>query len=161
MINSEKELRIMIKKIVMEKGANMLLATVVAELFVNPEEITLEELSKRTGYSLSSVSTAINQLEKIGKIRKEKRPGQRKTYVSLEKNLTKMFLESLISAREVIIEPMKEKLPIIITKMKKEINTNDPKEKDRIKNKILWYKEYLKQLEELSKIIKHIEKEIK
>ncbi len=159
----EKELHSLLVNIGRQKGANMLMSTIMAEVFANPEEISLEELAKRTGYSLSSVSNAINSLEHTGKIRRVKKPGSRKVFVTFEKNLTKSLVDMTSSAFKIIIDPMSNDLPKIIDALKG-LQDDDslPKEKRvEIRRKIAWYDDYLCQIRMIAKILLEVQEKFK
>jgi len=130
-------------------GLDELSSEIIAILYAEPREISLEELSKKTGYSLSAVCTATKLIERIGLIKRIRKPGSRKAYVYIEKEMIVFSLDLMKKKYEKIIIPTKKKLPLIINKYKKEKSESSRQELKIIKN---YYKEVL--LSE--KIIKHI-----
>jgi len=56
----------------------------IAALILNGGEMSLQELSKETGYSSSSISLSLDLLEILGIIDKVKKQGDRKLYVKMK-----------------------------------------------------------------------------
>jgi DNA-binding transcriptional regulator GbsR (MarR family) len=67
---------------------------IIAALMVNNRELTLQNLARETGYSISMISLSLDLLEVMGVIRKSRKHGDRNLYVSLQGDL----LETLKSA---------------------------------------------------------------
>jgi len=67
---------------------------IIGTLLVEGKPMSLQDIAKRTGYSLSSISISIDLLELVGIVRKQKNSGDRKVYVKMEGDL----LESLKKA---------------------------------------------------------------
>ncbi|MCP3684895.1 MAG: winged helix-turn-helix transcriptional regulator [bacterium] len=103
----------------------------MAHLFIEPKEISLEDLAKRTGYSLSAVSTAMKFLERAGIVKRMKKPKSRKTYFFMESDLMTIFTEHIKRKYEKVIIPTKQKLPAIIERYKSE-KSKDSKEELKI-----------------------------
>jgi DNA-binding transcriptional regulator GbsR (MarR family) len=72
---------------------------IISVLLVEDAQLSLQELSKKTGYSSASVSISLDMLEIVGVVRKMKNAGDRKLYVKLEGDmldaLRKAFLFKL------------------------------------------------------------------
>ena len=64
-------------------GMSPIFGRIMFTLIFSPEPITMRELSQRTGYSLSSLSTNLKMLVGIGKVHQETRPGSKKLYFSV------------------------------------------------------------------------------
>lgn len=60
---------------------------IIAALSGAGEPMSLSDLAKETGYSLSSISTSLDLLEVLGMVRKVKVAGDRRVYVQLEGDL--------------------------------------------------------------------------
>jgi DNA-binding transcriptional regulator GbsR (MarR family) len=60
---------------------------IIAALLVSDKKLSLNELAKKTGYSLSTVSLSLDLLEFLGMIKKIKKVGDRKLYVELHGSL--------------------------------------------------------------------------
>ena len=71
-------------------GLDNLSAKLSSILYLEPIEISIEELAKRTGYSLASISNKMKILESFGMVRRVKNPGSKKLYYYMEKDLVKL-----------------------------------------------------------------------
>jgi len=60
---------------------------IIAALLVFDNKLSLEELAKETGYSISTISLSLDLLEFLGMIKKMKKVGDRKLYIELQGNL--------------------------------------------------------------------------
>ncbi len=94
---------------------------IISSLLVENKPLSLDDIAKKTGYSLSSISISLDLLELVGIIRKMKNTGDRKIYVKLEGDL----LESLRTA--FILKLKKE---ILKTKMEMSKHRSDSKDKN-------------------------------
>jgi len=126
-------------------GFDELTSKLVGILYAEPKEICLEELSKKVRYSLSAVSTETKNLERFGLVKKIRKPGSRKVYYYMEKDLHAMALEKMRLKYEKVLLKGKEELPKIISEYKKQ--KGNPEEL-----KIM--EEYMKQLLKAEKIFK-------
>ncbi len=106
-------------------GLDETTSRIVSVLFLETEEISLEELAKKTGYSLSSTSTSIKFMESAGLIHKFKKPHSKKIYLKIENNMLEIMLNMLKKKQEFIIKKSKDALPHIINEYKK---TKSPKQ---------------------------------
>ncbi|MEM5872417.1 MAG: hypothetical protein QXD55_00940 [Candidatus Aenigmatarchaeota archaeon] len=60
---------------------------IIAALMVSGKKLSLQELAKKTGYSISTLSLSLDLLEFFGMIKKVKNVGDRKLYIELQGNL--------------------------------------------------------------------------
>ena len=67
-------------------------ARLLSVLQSEPQEISLGEFSKITGYSLSGLSTTLKALEQRGLVKRFKKPKSRKVFVSMDKDITTYFI---------------------------------------------------------------------
>ncbi|HIH31776.1 TPA: MarR family transcriptional regulator [Candidatus Woesearchaeota archaeon] len=100
-------------------GLDETTSKLAAVLFLEAEEISLEELAKKSGYSLSSTSTSIKFMETTGLIHKYKRPHSKKIYLKMENDIIEVMLNMLKKKQEYIIRRSKSDLPHIISEYKK------------------------------------------
>jgi HTH-type transcriptional regulator, osmoprotectant uptake regulator len=121
-------------------GLDDLFCRIVGILFAEPEEVSLEELSKKTGYSLSAVSTALKIAEQHGFVKRIRKPGSKKAYFYMEKGIAAMFADTLLKKYEHIVLPSKQQLPEIIQKFKSE---KSPESKEGLKIAENYYKQIL------------------
>ncbi|MBN1897081.1 MAG: hypothetical protein JW789_05190 [Candidatus Aenigmarchaeota archaeon] len=126
--NAKKEFIELVKKLNKSKGLDDLTSHIIGILFIEPVEISLEELSERTGYSLSAVSTSMKIMSGSPMIKRIKKPGSRKVYFFMEKDMTQIIHQSMKSVMGNVLV-MKDKLPLLIERYKKE---NGPADERRI-----------------------------
>jgi len=137
-------------------GMNDLSMKIMAILYLEPDFVTMNDISDKTGYSLASISNTMKSLEGIGVLSKKKKAGSKKIYYYMEKNLMKINIQKIKSAKALIIGPAKEKLPKIIEKYKA-VKDQETKKKLRIlteyKNQVLKFDqlmlEWINDLEKL------------
>ncbi len=97
-----------------KEGMRSLPSKLLGELFIEPYDISLKELSERTGYSISAVSEAMKTLCESGLVKRKKKPGSRKVYFYMEKDVTRLIIKSLKGLYRQIFERMADTLPEII-----------------------------------------------
>ena len=119
-------------------GLDELSSKAMGILYVEQNEISLEELAERTGYSLSAVSTSMKFLKNSGLIKKMKKPKSKKVYFYMEKDMVKTTVQLMRQKLEKIVKPSLEKIPKIIEHYKKE---NSQKAKEELKNLETYYKQ--------------------
>lgn len=125
---------------------------IIATLFLEKEEICLEELSKKTGYSISLISTAIKFMETNGLLIKFKKPHSKKIYVKMENDMIQHTVLMLKRKQKYVIEKVKETLPNIISAYKK---NNSSKEELKIIEK--YYKDTVFMDKVIEEMIKKLE----
>ncbi|MEM5812762.1 MAG: hypothetical protein QXL09_02735 [Candidatus Aenigmatarchaeota archaeon] len=82
---------------------------ILASLLAEKRPLSLQEISKKTNYSLGSISLSIDFLELLGVVRKFKKSGDRKIYVKLEGDLLSALKKIVILKIErEVKEVMKE-----------------------------------------------------
>ena len=135
-------------------GIDELSSKIIALLYADPNEISLDEIAKRTKYSLSAICTATKLIERIGLIKRIKKPKSRKVYFYIEKDMIMFSLDITRRKYEKVILPTKQKLPLIIKRYKREKSENSKKELKIIEN---YYKEMLVSENIMKKLIQMLE----
>ena len=135
-------------------GMDSLCATIISALYIEPEEIAMEELAKKTGYSLASISNKIKFMEHTGIIKKETKPGTRKIFLRMEKDMLKIWREQLVKAQEVKIKVIKAKLPSIISEYKPKAKSESEKKKLKI------LEDFYGQITKFDTILNHMIKQL-
>jgi DNA-binding transcriptional regulator GbsR (MarR family) len=69
---------------------------IIGALLVNGGEMSLQKLSRETGYSLSMVSLSLDLLEVMGVVKKSRKPGDRNLYISLEGDLLETLKNAIV-----------------------------------------------------------------
>ncbi|MCF7860605.1 hypothetical protein K9M79_00035 [Candidatus Woesearchaeota archaeon] len=145
-----KDFNEMVQKIGNPVGADSLVMSIYAILYLAPGPVAMEDLAKTTGYSLASVSSKTKMMETMGLIERRNTPGTRKLYYYMEKNLTEMFKNFFIKKEKTQVAVAKQMLPPIIKKYENEKLSDE----DKIKLKNM--KEYYKCILKFEKIIQEI-----
>ena len=129
-----------------------LLSSIFALVYVQPKEIAMDEVADKLGYSLSSVSNTVKQLEALALIKKVKHPGDKKIYLYIEKNFGKLIHEHVIKKQETVLRISTDKLPTLLKKHNNE------------KDKLAIIKRYHEQmsmlLNAMTKMTKNLEAEL-
>lgn len=159
MKNFEKEVTKLMKKVALGYGLDELTGEIISILFLEPEPVSMEELSERTGYSLSTLSTKLKFMERVDFITRVKKPGSKKAYFYIEKDMKSRLVRRLKRSNEIQIEPIKQEVPKIIEKYKDKIEASKD-EKAKQKLKILQeYHDFMIKYEKLmNEFIKKIER---
>lgn len=95
------------------KGLDELTSNIIGIVFIEPKEVSLEELSKRTGYSHSAVSTSMKLLVASGCIKRKRMPKSKKVYFFMEKDMFVAW-KQMIEKINANIMNIKTKVPRII-----------------------------------------------
>lgn len=155
----EQEFTEFFQQMAKNKGIDELTSKLMALLYLEPGELSMDELAEKTGYSLASMSNKLKALEGIGMVRRHSRPGSKKCYFTMPKKLFEMMKQHFIKTQNLNIKLAKEKLPGLISRYDGKINTKKGQEQMNI---IKSYYEDVKQFGELlDKIMGIIEKEVK
>ena len=145
----EKEFMEFFSRLFKYYGFNDLSAKVVGILYLEPKEVAMEDIAKKTGYSLASISNTMKILENIGLVQRIKKPGTKKVFFYMEKDLVKLNIQKINMAYEHLTKPMKKDLPQIINKYKHRVKD----EKSRQKLQII--ENYYTQVLQFERILQH------
>jgi DNA-binding transcriptional regulator GbsR (MarR family) len=155
----EKEFTDVFSRVGGSLGFSDLPAKVIGILYLGSSEVSMDELVAKTGYSLASISTTTRLLETAGVISRIKKPGTKKVFYYMEKDLAKMNIAKLAIMQENFIDPIKDGLPPMIERYR----NKDKEETTKKKLKLVenYYRqtlqleclltEWIKQLEALSR----------
>ncbi|MBN2014346.1 MAG: hypothetical protein JW778_04125 [Candidatus Altiarchaeota archaeon] len=127
-------------------GLGELQSKVIGLLYIEPEEISLEEIAEKTGYSLASISNTMKMLEAFGMVQRIKKPRTKKVYFYMEKNLARLNIMKLNAVLNNFIKPNKDILPALIEKYRNKVRDEKSKKKLRI------VENYYKQMLEFEEI---------
>jgi DNA-binding transcriptional regulator GbsR (MarR family) len=132
------------------QGLDESMIKIISVLFLEPDEISMNDLAKKTGYSLASISNKIKLLEPARIIRRLKRPGTKKVFLYMEKDFIEIMKKQLLVKHESMIKIAKERLPSIIKKYHGKMKTDAQKKKLKI------VEDYYRQIERADIIIHQI-----
>lgn len=142
----EKDFVDMYKHLGAMQGFDDSMTSIFAIVFINPEPVSLEELARKTGYSLASISNKAKFLENNGMIRRTNKPGTRKVFFYSDKDMKK----NLKNALKKKVEMMK----YIIKNVPKIIDHNKNVKTDNEKKKLEIIKKYSISIKKMQQIIK-------
>ena len=120
MISIEKEFLHFTHSICHTWGLDELSSKLFGILYLEPHEISIENLSKRTGYSLASISNKMRFLEEFGMAERLKKPGSKRVYYYLDKDYIKLTRKFFNKAYQTEILTIKKSIPALMDKFKKE-----------------------------------------
>lgn len=135
-------------------GLSDLPLKVIGILYLEPDEIAMEEIAKKTGYSLASVSNTMKFLVGAGMVQRVKKPGSKKLFYFMDKNLIKLNLKKLEAVYENMIWPLKDQLPSLIRKYKEKVKDETSKKKLEI------IENYYKQVTDFESLIEKWKKDL-
>ncbi len=135
-------------------GLDELSASILSYLFLEPGELTMEELAKLTGYSLASICLKMKLLEDIWGVHRKKRTGSRKIYFSLNKDYLDGLEEILKKSFEKESLLVRQKMPGLLKEYEEQELTASQKQR------LLIAQRYCKQVEDVKEIMELIYEEI-
>ncbi|MEA3514281.1 MAG: hypothetical protein U9R34_02310 [Nanoarchaeota archaeon] len=133
----------------MMHGMDRALGSIVGILYIEPEPVAMEYIVKKTGYSLASISNKVKMLEQIGMISKTHKPGTKKIYLSVDKDMSKTMI-GMLTKKLAALNMVTSSIPEMLGKYKKKAKT----EKD--KKKVALVENYYKQISQFEEIITKI-----
>lgn len=140
-----------------EFGLNTISAKIMSLLKSEAHELTMEDLSIKTGYSAASISTNIKFLEQFNLIFIRKQAGSKKKYISAQKDYLHVIYAKIKQVFETESEQLKEDFPKIITAMKEHVHKlKNKKEYSHAKDQLDCILNYYKQTKIISKIHEHM-----
>src|SRR4030043_1072928 len=111
------------------QGIDSSTGTIMGVLFMEPEEISMEELAEKTGYSLALICNKVKILEPSGIVKRIRHPHTKKLFLCMEKDMSQIIKSTLLTKQKSVIALGKEKLPEFIKKYKNEKLTDEQKKK--------------------------------
>lgn len=109
-------------------GFSPIHGNIIGSLIIGGGSLSLQEMAKKTGYSISMISLSMDLLEILGIVKKVKKPRDRKLYIELDgdllESLKKIFLMRVkkgISDSLLGFERGKERLENLHGKNKKDV----------------------------------------
>ena len=131
-------------------GVDDITALILSILNFESNEISMEELAQRTGYSLASISLKIKHIEQFWSIKRIYKPGSRKTYLYMEKNLLDAFATQIRNGFATELDIAKKKITPLIEEYRENAITQEQK------TKLHTYENYLSEINEFEALIHYI-----
>jgi HTH-type transcriptional regulator, osmoprotectant uptake regulator len=132
MENLEKDFMELIQHMWKYIGLEDLPIKVIAILYIEPEEISMDDVCKKTGYSLASISNTMKFLENMGIVNRIKKPKTKKVFFYMQKDIFSINIRKLKAIQEGPIQHYKDHMPQLISKYKSKIKTEQDKRKLKI-----------------------------
>ncbi len=104
----------LITDIGLSSGLSKIQARIFAVLYLQEKEISLEELSRLSGYSLSSISLKIREMERVNLVTRRKKPGTSRVFFFIPKEFHNRLIEQWVEKQENNIRHIMKELPEII-----------------------------------------------
>jgi DNA-binding transcriptional regulator GbsR (MarR family) len=120
-------------------------------LLISEEEISMEELAKRTRYSLATLSNTIKFAEKINFVERVSHPGTKRVYVKAKNNFYNLVKDTIKSQYESFIPK--------ISKMEEIENKYKTHDKNQTVKRIQLIKDVKKMNDKIKKINKILEED--
>ncbi|WP_440952324.1 GbsR/MarR family transcriptional regulator [Methanococcoides sp. FTZ1] len=114
METAKKEFQGLVYQSMKSYGLDELSSKLLSVLYSSPDPLTLDDLSKMTGYSFSAVSAAMKLLTGIKLVEKTKRSGSKKLYFSVQRDMLTLSINAIRSKNEHMVVPALQDLPAII-----------------------------------------------
>lgn len=132
-------------------GMDELPMRVFSIMYMEPDDMTMDDIATKTGYSIPSISNTMKFLEGMRIVHRNKKPGSRKIYFSVERNLAKMNINKLEATNETMVQPTKLYFP--------EILKHKPKD-NKSKEKLKILKDYYDQMIEFEGLLEKWRKDL-
>jgi DNA-binding transcriptional regulator GbsR (MarR family) len=156
MLEAEKKVMKLFEGMGAAHGMDKLTTDIFVIALLEPEPICLDELTKRTKYSLASISNKVRFLERFGVISKSRQPGCKKVFINMEKDMSKIMIDQMKRHQELETKPIIDNLPKLILEFKKQAKTKKDKEKIKILEQ--YHKNSVKMDKLTEKLIKELQK---
>ena len=140
------------KEVSIHQGFDHLMSEIFALIYISPEEVTLEDISIKTKYSLASISNKIKFMEELGLINKYTKPGSKKIYLNVERNIFKLSRDNLLNQKNKSLLKVKELMPNLIEKYKQNLSQEN-------KQKLKYIEDYYQQMILSEQLIDNLVKE--
>jgi DNA-binding transcriptional regulator GbsR (MarR family) len=131
-----------------------LMTEIFARLYIEPEPIAMDDIAKKTGYSLASISNKVKLLGPLMHIKRIKKPGSKKVFLSMEKDIFSIWKAALVKKEEFVVKRVKDKMPAIIKEYKEKTKTKQDQKR------IIILENYYKQIIKFEQVLKRIIAEI-
>lgn len=135
-------------------GLDQLGSRLTSIIFLEPGEVSMDQLAEKTGYSLASLSNKLRHLESLNMVRRVKKPGTKKSFYFIEKDVYAIMHRKLQAIQDRFITPAKNHIPAMIDKY------SNAKLKADEKQKLEIIKGYFRQLLEVDECMQRTKKEL-
>ncbi len=124
-------------------GYSPLHGKIIGVLLIKEKPASLQELAKETGYSSSMISLSLDFLEIMEVIKKVKKPGDRKLYVTLNGELLDILKKAVVTrVKKTLSESLKE-----FDETRSHLRELDDDERKRVKHTLEVLEKEIKRLD--------------
>jgi DNA-binding transcriptional regulator GbsR (MarR family) len=95
--NLEEKIYSTFSEVASSIGYSPLHGRIIGVLLVKGKPLSLQELAKETGYSVSMISLSLDLLEVLGVIKKVKKTADRQLYISLQGDLLEILKNAIVT----------------------------------------------------------------
>jgi DNA-binding transcriptional regulator GbsR (MarR family) len=128
---------------------NEIASRICSVVYLSPDPVSLEELALKTQYSPASISNTTKFLNDFLLIKRVKKPGSKKIYVTGRNSPLEMMKEKTAMALANEVKPIKESFPELIKKLEG---------KKKYERELLLLKKQYKETLQLEKVLKEMKK---
>ncbi len=108
-------------------GQEHSMTVIFSILFSEPDAISMEDLAAKSGYSLALISQKIKILESFNIIQRTTRPGSKKVYLYMHKDLLDVWINQIYGPASKKISLAKELSPKLLDKYKNNLQSDRDK----------------------------------
>lgn len=133
-------------------GYSSLHGMIIGTLLIKGRSLSLQQLAKETGYSISMLSLSIDLLEVLGIVKKIKKTADRKLYLELQGNLLEGLKKAVIfKIGKSINESLKN-----LEENKKEVESLSKEERKRVEESINILEGEMKRLKKYINLLSNV-----
>jgi len=105
-----------------------ILMGIFARLYIEPDEISMEDLAEKSGYSLASISNSVKMLSGIVPINRIRKPGSKRLFLKMDKDFLSV-IQAHVAKQEAVLKVTKDRIPDLIKEYKDHAKSQKDKEK--------------------------------
>jgi HTH-type transcriptional regulator, osmoprotectant uptake regulator len=123
------------------------IADILALIYIEPEVMSLEEVAHKAGCSIASVSMKTKLMEEMGILLRFRKPGSKKVYYRMEKNIARLVRTRLVAVHTRKILPSKRYIPRLLARYRK------LPQRDQVRKRIAILIDYTRQIGRVEKAL--------
>ncbi len=139
-------------------GLPPIIPKILGILILEAREVSMEEIAERTGYSLSSVSNSLKNMETMGILVRVHKAGTKKVYVRVHNSWRETLHSMMMRMYELKVQPVVEELPHVIEKYNKVAKSSKGAESEEAKKRVETLQRLKTDMEFLKSIGQYMEK---
>lgn len=100
-------------------GMDSVVGKIIGTLFLEPAELSLDEIAEKTGYSLATISNKMRLMESIGLVNRLRKPSSKKVYYNMQRDMFEIMQRKINICYRLHVNGAKTYLPTLIQKYQK------------------------------------------